>query len=96
MIIQSKRVYFEEKLQPRQIKIEKDTITGVYPYGLFKVDKDYGNDIVMPGLIDVHNHGYNKCESNMATPAWLKEWTSYLPSEGVTSTLASISSYPKA
>ena len=96
MIIQSKRVYFEEKLQPRQIKIEKDTITGIYPYGLFKVDKDYGNDIVMPGLIDVHNHGYNKCESNMATSAWLKEWTSYLPSEGVTSTLASISSYPKA
>ena len=96
MIIQSKKVYFEEKLQPKQIKIEKDTITGVYPYGLFKVDKDYGNSIVMPGLIDIHNHGYNRLESNTATPAWLKEWTSYLPSEGVTSTLASISSFPKA
>lgn len=96
MIIQSKRVYFEEKLQPKQIKIEKDTITGVYPYGLFKVDKDYGNEIIMPGLIDVHNHGYNGLESNIATTKWLKEWTSYLPSEGVTSTLASISSSPKA
>ena len=95
MIIQSKRVYFEEKLQPKQIRIEKDTITGVFPYGLFKVDKDYGNDIVMPGLIDIHNHGYNRLESNTATPKWLKEWTSYLPSEGVTSTLASISSFPK-
>ena len=95
MIIQSKRVYFEEKLQPKQIKIEKDTITGVYPYGLFKVDKDYGDDIVMPGLVDVHNHGYNGVESNIATSKWLKEWTSYLPSEGVTSTLASISSSPK-
>ena len=96
MIIQSTRVYFEEKLQPKQIKIEKDTITGVYPYGLFKVDKDYKDLIIMPGLIDVHNHGYNKLESNTATPKWLKEWTSYLPSEGVTSTLASISSFPKA
>ena len=95
MIIQSKRVYFEEKLQPKQIRIEKDTITGVFPYGLFKADKDYGNDIVMPGLIDIHNHGYNRLESNTATPKWLKEWTSYLPSEGVTSTLASISSFPK-
>ena len=95
MIIQSTRVYFEEKLQPKQIKIEKDTITGVYPYGLFKVDKDYKDLIIMPGLIDVHNHGYNKLESNTATPAWLKEWTSYLPTEGVTSTLASISSFPK-
>ena len=95
MIIQSKRVYFEEKLQPKQIEINKDKIVGVYPYGLYKVDKDYGNLIVMPGLIDIHNHGYNGCESNMATAKWLKEWTSYLPSEGVTSTLASISSFPK-
>lgn len=95
MIIQSKRVYFEEKLQPRQIKIEGDTITGVYPYGLFKADKDYGDKIVMPGLCDIHNHGYNKLESNTATLEWLKEWTSYLPSEGVTSTLASISSFPR-
>lgn len=96
MIIQSKNVYFEEKLQPRQIRVEGDTITGVFPYGLFKVDVDYKDLIVMPGLCDVHNHGYNGSESNLATKAWLKEWTSYLPSEGVTSTLASISSFPKA
>ena len=95
MIIQSKRVYFEEKLQPKQIEIKKEKIVGVYPYGLYKADKDYGNLIIMPGLIDIHNHGYNGCESNMATSKWLKEWTSYLPSEGVTSTLASISSFPK-
>ena len=95
MIIQSKRVYFEEKLQPRQIEIKKDRITGVYPYGLFKADKDYGDLIVMPGLCDIHNHGYNGCEANTATRKWLKEWTAYLPSEGVTSTLAAISSFPK-
>ena len=95
MIIQSKRVYYEEKLQPKQIEIKKDTITGVYPYDLFKADKDYGDDIIMPGLIDVHNHGYNGKESNTATLKWLKEWSEYLPSEGVTSTLASISSFPK-
>ena len=95
MIIQSKNVYYEEKLQPKQIEIKKDKIVGVYPYNQFKADVDYGNLIVMPGLCDVHNHGYNGCESNMATIKWLKEWTSYLPSEGVTSTLATISSFPK-
>ena len=95
MIIQSKNVYYEEKLQPLQISIENDLIKGVYPYGMFKVDKDYKKDIIMPGLVDIHNHGYNGLESNTATTAWLKEWTSYLPSEGVTSTLASISSFPK-
>ncbi|MBQ1482336.1 MAG: amidohydrolase family protein [Erysipelotrichaceae bacterium] len=95
MIIQSKNVYYEEKLQPKQIKIVKDRIEAVYPYGLFKVDKDYGDLLILPGLCDVHNHGYNGGESNTATKKWLKEWTEYLPSEGVTSTLASISSFPK-
>ena len=96
MIIQSKRVYFEEKLQPRQIEFRKGRITGVYPYDLFKADMDYGNQIILPGLCDVHNHGYNGGESSAATIKWLKEWCAYLPYEGVTATLASISSYPKA
>ena len=95
MIIQSKRVYFEEKLQPLQLKIENGKIVDIYPYKQFKVDKDYKNNIVMPGLIDVHNHGYNLGDNNHATEKWLKTWTSYLPSEGVTSTLSTISSNPK-
>ncbi|MBQ6335134.1 MAG: N-acetylglucosamine-6-phosphate deacetylase [Erysipelotrichaceae bacterium] len=95
MIIQSRNVYYEEKLQPKQIQIKNDMISAVYPYGRFKVDKDYGDLIIMPGLCDMHNHGYNGHEANDATAKWLKEWTDYLPSEGVTSTLASISSYPK-
>ena len=95
MIIQSRCVYYEEKLQPKQIEIKGDRITGVYPYGTFRADKDYKDLIVMPGLCDVHNHGYNGYEANTATKKWLDEWTSYLPSEGVTSTMATISSFPK-
>lgn len=96
MIIQSKRVYFEERLQPKQIEIKEDKIIGVYPYGLYKVDKDYKGLIIMPGLCDAHNHGYDGKESNTADKKWLDKWTNYLPSEGVTSTLATISSHPKA
>ena len=95
MIIQSRNVYFEEKLQAKQVEIQGDKIVGIYPYGLFKADKDYGDLIVMAGLVDIHNHGYDLVESNTATLQWLKKWTSYLPSEGVTSTLATISSFPK-
>ena len=95
MIIQSTKVYYEEKVQPKQVRIEKDRITGVFPYGLFKADVDYGDLIIMPGLCDIHNHGWNKSEANNATKKWLRDWCAYLPSEGVTSTLASISSYPK-
>ena len=95
MIIQSKRVYFEEKLQPLQLRIEDGKIVDIYGYKQFKVDKDYKDLIIMPGLVDIHNHGYNLGDNNHATEKWLKEWTSYLPSEGVTSTLSTISSNPK-
>jgi len=95
MIIQSKRVYYEEKLQPLQVDIEGNKIVGVYNYNQFKVNKDYGDLIIMPGLCDCHNHGYNTGDNNHATKKWLKEWTSYLPNEGVTSTLSTISTNPK-
>ena len=95
MIIQSKYVYYEERLQAKQIEIKNDKIIGIYPHGLFKVDKDYKDLIIMPGLCDVHNHGYMNKEANTATKKWLDEWTAYLPSEGVTSVLATISSHPK-
>lgn len=95
MIIESNRVYFEEELQPKQIEIEGNKIKNIYNYKQFKADIDYGDLIILPGLVDIHNHGYLNCESNCASKDWLDTWTSYLPSEGVTSTLATISSYPK-
>lgn len=95
MIIQSRKVYYQEKLQPLQIEIKDDIIKGVYPYNLFRVDKDYEDLMILPGLVDIHNHGYDGGESNQATREWLTRWVEYLPTEGVTSTLAAISSFPK-
>ena len=34
MIIQSKRVYYQEQFQPLQIEIKEGKIKGIYPYGL--------------------------------------------------------------
>ena len=59
MIIQSRNVYFEEKLQPLQVEIRNDKIAGVFPYGFFKADKDYGENWILPGLCDIHSHGYH-------------------------------------
>lgn len=95
MIIQSTRVYYEEKLQPKQIEIKEDKIIAIHQYNELKVDEDYKDNIIMPGLCDIHNHGYDSLEANTATLEWLRKWCKYLPSEGVTSTLASISSFPK-
>lgn len=91
MIIQSKNVYYEEKLQPLQIEFD-GTIKKILPYGTLKADKDYGENWIIPGLIDIHNHGWNACDSNHATEQWLADWMKYLPTEGVTSTCPSTSS----
>ncbi|MEA5017858.1 MAG: N-acetylglucosamine-6-phosphate deacetylase [Erysipelotrichaceae bacterium] len=92
MIIQSKRVWFDEAFRPLQLEITKDKITKVMPYNHVSVDKDYGDLRITPGLIDIHNHGFNGNDTNHATEEWLKDWMAYLPTEGVTSTLPTTSS----
>jgi len=94
MIIQSTRVYYEEKLQALQIEIKKDRIYRVHPYNQFKVDKDYGDLMILPGLCDSHVHGYGGGSVCDASSSWLKKWCAYLPNEGVTSVVAGISCAP--
>ena len=94
MIIQSKNVWVDEQFQPSQIEIVDGKIAGLYAYGEKTADKDYGDEKILPGLVDIHNHGYLGKTANNATPEWLREWVAYLPSEGVTSFLATTSSAP--
>jgi N-acetylglucosamine-6-phosphate deacetylase len=94
MIIQSTNVYYQEKLLPLQVEITGNKITAIMPYGVEKVDVDYGDNWILPGLIDIHNHGYKGLDANHATKEWVKEWMAYLPTEGVTSTLPATSSAP--
>ena len=96
MIIQSRNVYYDEMLRPLQIEISGDKITKIMPYGTCKPDRDYGENWIVPGLIDIHNHGYNGSDANHATPEFIREWMKYLPREGVTSTLPTTSSAPRA
>jgi len=95
MIIQSTRVYFEEKLQALQVEIKDDRIFRVHPYNQFKVDKDYGDLMILPGLCDSHVHGYQGGSVCDADSEWLKKWCKYLPNEGMTSVVAGISCAPK-
>lgn len=95
MIIQSTRVYYQEKLQPLQIEITNDTITNIYQYNQFKVDVDYKDLMILPGLIDSHVHGYDGVSVCDCNSEWLKHWCDYLPNEGITSVVAGISCYEK-
>jgi len=96
MVIQSKRVWYNEKWVPLQIVIKEDKIVQLNPYGLDKVDYDYGNNRIIPGMIDIHTHGYNgKDFLSTCTKEWLLEWLAYLPKEGVTSLVPGTSSQKK-
>ena len=97
MIIQSRKMYYEESFKPLQLVIEKGKITNILPYDSLKADVDYGENKILPGLIDIHNHGYLGCDANHATVDWVKKWMNYLAKEeGVTSTLPAVSSCEKA
>ncbi len=84
MIIQSKRVWIASRFIEAQIEIKEDKITHIYPYNTHTVDKDYGNERIVPGFIDVHTHGAYGFDTNYATEEGLKNWVKELPSEGVT------------
>ena len=49
MIIQSTRVYVDEKLQPLQVEITDNIITNIMPYGCKEDVVDYGDAIILPG-----------------------------------------------
>ncbi len=83
MIIQSKRVYIASTLIPAQIEIEGGKIKAVYNYGEKNVDKDFGEDRIVPGFYDVHTHGYHGYDTTAGGKDGLKAWLKYLPAEGV-------------
>lgn len=91
MIIQSKNVWLNEHLQPAMIRIAGGIIDKVMPYGSEKADMDFKEHMVLPGFIDIHDHGYHGGDANHATKAFMQSWSSYLPSEGITSFLPTTS-----
>jgi len=58
MIIHSKRIYMEDGLKAGYLEIKDRKIVNYYPEGSdVKVDIDYENNRIIPGIFDTHNHG---------------------------------------
>ena len=86
MIIQSKRVWLASRFMAAQLELENGKIKAVYHYGEKPADKDYGNDRIIPGMIDVHTHGAYGFDTNDGEAEGLRNWAARLPvDEGVTS-----------
>ena len=84
MIIQSKKVWIAGQFIPAQIDVENDKIVGIYDYGEKTIDKDYGENRIVPGFIDIHCHGAYSFDTNDAQPEGLLNWVKHIPGEGVT------------
>jgi len=95
MIIQSKNVWIDESFKSAQIEIKEKKIIRIYPFGTNKPDFDFGESYVMPGLIDIHTHGYKGINANYINEEQVREWVEYLPHEGVTSVLITTSTAPE-
>lgn len=95
MIIQSRRVFIAGQFIKAQIEIEDKKIKSVLPYGKEKPDRDYGEDRIVPGFIDVHTHGAYGYSAEEGEPSGIKQWVSRLPEEGVTAFLPTTSPNPK-
>ena len=86
MKIKSKNVWIEEKFIPAVIEIQEDKITGI-DKGYGKADLDYGSAHIIPGMIDVHTHGYGGGDASDGEPDTIRNWIKYYPREGVTTFL---------
>lgn len=88
MIIQSKNVWIDQQLQPAQIEMQEGKIVKIYPYGKKAVDQDFQQQWILPGFIDIHTHGWNRCDAGKPTLESMLKWKKHMPKEGVTSFLA--------
>ncbi|MEG0076542.1 N-acetylglucosamine-6-phosphate deacetylase [Anaerorhabdus sp.] len=84
MIIQSKSVWVSGVFIEAQVEIKENKIENIYPYGTKPVDKDYGENRIIPGMIDVHCHGGLGFDTNDANREGLVKWAKGLLEEGIT------------
>ena len=87
MIIQSKKIWLADQFVAGQIEIVDGKIVGIYDYDEKEVDKDYGDNRLLPGFIDIHCHGAYGFDTNDAKEDGLRYWLRNIVNEGVTALL---------
>lgn len=89
MYITSNNVWLDEEFKPATIEIEEDKIKSI-ELGKQSGAKDYGDAHIIPGMIDIHTHGYGGGSSTDGDPDVIRRWVKYYPQEGVTTFLPGV------
>ncbi len=85
MIIQSTRVWLDDRFIPAQLEVRGEKIVRIGEYNEHEADHDYRHDRIIPGMIDVHTHGAYGFDTNDGDEAGLRNWAARLPvNDGVT------------
>lgn len=84
MKIQSERIYVSGMLLPGIIELKGEKIERILPYNSEAVDLDYGDSLIIPGMIDVHCHGGIGVDTNDADHQGMIDWSWALLNEGIT------------
>ena len=67
MIISGNNVWINEEFIPSSIVIENGKIKSILPK-TEKCDIDYQDNYIIPGMIDVHTHGYGGGDASDGNP----------------------------
>lgn len=88
MIIKSKRIVLEDRVISGSLKIENGRIIQIGDYNIDNFDIDYGNNRIIPGIFDTHNHGTNgyglRGKDDNNADKIVKGYLKSLASQGVT------------
>ena len=87
--IASNQVWINERFVPASIWIDGDKIVDVTLD--IQEDASFTKHKIIPGMFDIHCHGYLGYEANSGEEEGLIRWLKQLPKEGVTSFLPSTS-----
>ncbi len=89
MIIHSKRIYMEDGCKAGYLEIENRKIIKFYPEcENIIADIDYGNNRILPGIFDTHNHGgFGYCLMEKTTKENIKKFLKQEASFGVVNML---------
>ena len=90
MILHSKRIYMEDGCKAGYLEIDDRKIIKYYPEeDNIKADIDYGNDRILPGIFDTHNHGgFGYCLMEKTNKENVKKFLKQEASVGVVNMLA--------
>lgn len=77
------------------VNVSGETITGISKEPYFDRIIDYSNQIVVPGFIDIHTHGYFGIDAVSSNETDVREWASAIARKGVTSFIPTCVSLPK-